>query len=79
MATKVNTVSEANPADYHDRGYLRGFMFIEVTDLWGNRKFSRVTIGRVFGESLENAKKLIETARTNNPDKSIGGRFVMDL
>jgi hypothetical protein len=79
MATKVATIHEVSPADYENRGYLRGFMFIEVTDLWGNKRFSRVTIGRAFGESLENAKKLIQTARENNPDKSIGGRFIMDL
>jgi hypothetical protein len=79
MATKVAAIHEVQPSDYENRGYLRGFMFIEVTDLLGNKQFSRVTIGRAFGIPLEDAKKLIQTARENNPDKSIGGRFILDL
>lgn len=56
----MDSYSEAN------KGMLRAYKIIHVTDIWGVTRARRISLGRSYSETLDTAKDMISRVRVNN-------------
>jgi hypothetical protein len=62
------------------RGSLKAYKMIQVTDIFGNIRMRKVSLGGVYSIDFENAQKMISTARAADTDPgSICGNLVIGL
>jgi hypothetical protein len=85
MATKasVSTVPEYDspyPQTREARGTLRAYKMVQITDLFGNTRMRKVSLGGIYSIDFENAQKTVNTARAaDNDPGSIGAHLVIGL
>lgn len=68
---KVSTIRPdleyvVNPADYRDTGSLTAFTIVDVTDIFGQTRSRRVSLGKCHSLPLETAREMVKTARDSN-------------
>jgi hypothetical protein len=60
-------------------GYLSAATNVEITDIFGRQITRRVSVGRVYGVGLNEARRMVENARTNNPGQNVRAKFTVSL
>jgi len=66
--------------DYpENHGSLNAFTYIEVTDLFGNKRLRRVLVGRDWNISLEKAKETMVNVREANSEIHVHAEFKIGL
>jgi hypothetical protein len=85
MATKASVcaaeyVDKYSQSTSEPRGTLRAYKVVQITDIFGNTRMRKVSLGSDYSVNLENAQRLVNTARAADADPgSIGAHLVIGL
>lgn len=76
---KTQYASPVLAEDYANQGSLYAFTFVDVTDIFGQTRTRRVSLGRIHSVGLNTAKDMVKQARESNKAAPINASFTMFL
>lgn len=80
-AQKLLSAYEDCPtADCSNSGALRAYKMVAITDIFGNQRMRRVSLGNIFSVGLETAKDMVYKARAADTEPgSVCATFTIGL
>ena len=77
--SKVCAVSSAYNYPVVNRGTVRAYTRVQITDLHGVTRMKRVSVGTDYSADLDTARSLVESARHANNGLNIEANFSISL